>query len=223
MMTNSSGAVLWSQRQKAFGEMVVDGSSTIVNNLRFPGQYFDQETSAHYNYFRDYDPSSGRYVQSDPIGLAAGTNLFVYGAGNPIGRQDQLGLYCVIVGRIPVGVRFGQEDRRVGDWTRWRLRDVRKEDPESPVFWTAYWCNCERGREVDRRFYFQLEYRILHLCVDRCGQRLTESPDPGPRRYYRSQSFDYEQRTLAGGLTMNPGAIEFNCEAKCDQLNNQPN
>jgi RHS repeat-associated protein len=37
-----------------------------------PGQYFDKETNLHYNYYRDYDPAQGRYVESDPIGLQAG-------------------------------------------------------------------------------------------------------------------------------------------------------
>jgi len=46
-----------------------------ANNLRFPGQYFDAETGTHYNYFRDYDPSTRRYVQSDPMSVAATANM----------------------------------------------------------------------------------------------------------------------------------------------------
>jgi RHS repeat-associated protein len=64
--------------------------------MRFPGQYFDRETNLAYNYFRDYDPGIGRYVQSDPSGLVAGINIYVYGSGNPLTRYDTFGLFSVI-------------------------------------------------------------------------------------------------------------------------------
>ena len=61
-------------------------------NLRFPGQYFDKETNAHYNYFRDYDPAIGRYVQSDPIGLRGGINPYSYANGDSLFFIDERGL-----------------------------------------------------------------------------------------------------------------------------------
>ena len=58
---NTAGNPVWEMKALAFGETTVSNGSVITNNLRFPGQYADQETNTHQNYFRDYDPSTGRY------------------------------------------------------------------------------------------------------------------------------------------------------------------
>jgi len=64
----------------------------VENNLRFPGQYFDAETGLHQNYFRDYDPKTGRYIQADPIFFQGGLNRYVYVLNDPINLVDPLGL-----------------------------------------------------------------------------------------------------------------------------------
>ncbi|OXI32775.1 hypothetical protein CFB84_40690 [Burkholderia aenigmatica] len=63
----------------------------ITNPPRFAGQYFDYETGLRYNRHRYCDPSSGRFVSKDPIGLAGGVNVW-QSAPNPVGWIDPLGL-----------------------------------------------------------------------------------------------------------------------------------
>jgi RHS repeat-associated protein len=92
-MTDTSGAVVWAAVYDTFGAATVDPASTIKNNLRFPGQYFDGETGLHYNWNRYYDSATGRYTQEDLIGFAGGEfNLFRYVGNSPVQWSDPLGL-----------------------------------------------------------------------------------------------------------------------------------
>jgi RHS repeat-associated protein len=68
------------------------GLGTFVYNLRFPGQYYDQETGQYYNYMRDLDPQTGRYIESDPAGIHGGPNTYLYASANPISNVDPFGL-----------------------------------------------------------------------------------------------------------------------------------
>jgi RHS repeat-associated protein len=91
-----SGLVAWRWDTDAFGAAAANanpsGAGAFAYNSRFPGQLFDAETAKHYNGFRDYDPATGRYVESNPIGLAGGINTYSYVNGNPVSFVDPRGL-----------------------------------------------------------------------------------------------------------------------------------
>ena len=102
----------WDQREP-FGVNVPDenpsGLGTFDLPLRLPGQYFDRETNLAYNFFRDYDPGLGRYIQSDIVGLKGGTNTYSYALQNPIQYVDILGLdvnFCYY-SDFPTHIGFG--------------------------------------------------------------------------------------------------------------------
>ena len=101
-LSGDLGQVVWALNQSPFGISSVDqdfdGDGIEVEmNLRFAGQYFDRESGLHYNYFRDYDPSAGRYIQSDPIGLAGGLNTYEYVENNPLKYIDRFGLRTILI------------------------------------------------------------------------------------------------------------------------------
>ncbi len=90
-LTDENGAVVWSADYAAFGETHIQVEA-ISNALRFPGQYFDQETGLHYNRFRYYSTSFGRYISRDPISFLSGPNFYTYAHNDPINSFDTLGL-----------------------------------------------------------------------------------------------------------------------------------
>ena len=97
VLTNSFGQSVWNSMSTPFGSADVnddvDGDGVAVEfNIRQPGQYYDAESGLYYNYFRYYDPSTGRYITSDPIGLNGGLNTYAYVENNPLGYIDPLGL-----------------------------------------------------------------------------------------------------------------------------------
>ena len=87
----------WDAAASTFGENApnqdpdADGTALVLN-VRLPGQYFDQESGLSYNYFRDYEPGTGRYVESDPIGLRGGLNTYAYVSDHPLTSFDPKGL-----------------------------------------------------------------------------------------------------------------------------------
>ena len=116
VITDATGTEVWRWDSAPFGETAANEQpqgnqqTKFTFNQRFPGQYYDQETGLHYNYFRDYDPSSGRYVESDPIGLDGGINTYSYGFANSLIFIDALGLQVYARPSLP---------RRVEVHNRW--------------------------------------------------------------------------------------------------------
>jgi RHS repeat-associated protein len=121
--TDNKGNTVWAAEYSPFGKANITNQQ-ITLNLRFPGQYEDAETGKYYNYLRTYDPDTGRYVTSDPIGLAGGNNLYAYVGGNPLNKSDPLGLYTVYWGGA--GLNGSYIDDQVNALINAGLSDVHK-------------------------------------------------------------------------------------------------
>jgi RHS repeat-associated protein len=154
-LTAVNGAVVWSAKYSSFGEAAVE-VETVENNLRFPGQYFDEETGLHYNWHRYYDPTIGRYLRADPIGLDAGINLFLYVRNNPVNWIDPWGLDAMdsfwhFNGRpnypkMPHSPLFKPLDpKQLQRQIQWYLKDF---SPPSNNPWWAPWITGEREIDV---------------------------------------------------------------------------
>ena len=107
LVADAAGTTVWRwDQQEPFGDSPAnedpDGNSVAFNfPMRFPGQYADSEIGLNQNGFRDYWPDGGRYIQSDPIGLRAGKDTYLYAAANPLRLMDYHGLSACPVSNDP--------------------------------------------------------------------------------------------------------------------------
>lgn len=219
VITDANGQEVWRwEMDDPFGTNPAVGS--IEMPLRFPGQAFDSETGLHYNYFRDYDPGSGRYIESDPIGLAGGINTYGYTLQNPLSFIDTTGLDVTIsfngsaaagaghvgigvnspntvgqrpqAGQNPVAIAVGQNVP--GEISPDPAPDARIVIPTTPrQDQQAQQCIDTRKREQQNYNLYQ------NNCAQFVGQCLNAAGVPVPDTLYPRTLFNDIQRRYSGG------------------------
>ncbi|MBS0422783.1 MAG: RHS repeat-associated core domain-containing protein [Proteobacteria bacterium] len=158
----SDNTAMWTWNSDPFGTDAANpnpaGAGTFANSLRFAGQVFDGQTGLHYNYFREYDPAIGRYIESDPIGMKGGANPYMYSMDAPAQYADPFGL-------TPFGWPLSMilpktDDCKASEWNfcrakcaparalgcyvsvSWKLKGIRGGEPIRSEQRTVN-CNCE--------------------------------------------------------------------------------
>ncbi len=180
---DSDKVVIWEGSQEPFGNTTVS-INTLGNDFRFPGQQFDNESNLHYNYYRYYDPSIGRYIKPDPIGLNGGINLFGYANSNPINNFDFYGLKdCKIIGINGLGEAIGNsqiDEEKIGYYKALG----RKSIYEIGSKFTKYFPPIpdEAISHIDF-FKYRVRYTVhearlviikdFYVCYDKCGNEIS--------------------------------------------------
>lgn len=116
LVMDGSAGVLWRGETSPFGAYVYTSGASGDPNLRFPGQWLEAGSGLYHNWHRDYDPTLGRYIEADPLGIAAGQSVFSYVGQDPLNLIDPEGLNPLLAGRGAFA--FGQAVGRGINWYR---------------------------------------------------------------------------------------------------------
>jgi RHS repeat-associated protein len=146
--TNGTGAVVWSASYLPFGGVRVTTGTPVT--ARFPGQWFQSENGLHQNWMRDYDPTTGRYLQADPLGLIDGASVYGYARQSPMRWADPRGEDSVGgVIWVPLPPVFTPGTSEAADAGRWISELSRRYNPIDRFF---QWCmSCPACRTADGR------------------------------------------------------------------------
>jgi RHS repeat-associated protein len=214
MVTDETNKIVWRNTPlgEPFGmglpEEDPDGDrQTFILNLRFPGQYADRESHLNYNYFRDYNPELGRYLQSDPIGLAAGVNTYEYVYGNPGGRIDPKGLAYFGFRPLQPLFPFMILAPLMGTW-QIAHENVFFEDGSAPS-------NFGFGPSGVSPDPFPFGYKISDGGYNDCIMRIAVSMNAWPGSQYRLYCTNCQRWSLAVRATYNDLAKDHEIIQKC--------
>ncbi len=190
VVTDKNKSVLWKMEGDQFGD-VQPQISSIKMPLRHAGQYFDSESELFYNYFRYYDPKTGRYLRSDPIGLEGGLNTFGYVGGSPLSYVDFLGLYTLneaqsSLSKNPNISPAGRRNRRTG---------IRKYS-DTQIF--DEWLRLERK---DKSWINELPKcpKRINMCDDSEWEIEKSSYKNGWMYFHEGASWEARSNTTTGG------------------------
>ncbi len=175
--TDASGAKVWEATYLPFGG--VHASTGDPMALRFPGQWFQSESGLHQNWMRNYDPTTGRYMQADPLGLVDGASVYGYARQNPgryvDPRGEQIALGSSGVG-LGGGVLYPGGSTPNVDWGG--LWDELREfsDNYNPITKASQWISqqCTDDDEEKKRCEI-----IFRKCRQNCIDYFVEGPFPG--------------------------------------------
>ena len=135
--------MIWRAKYEPFGKATVDPApdacqSLFELNVRFPGQYADAETGWHYNFYRTYDPNTGRYLEPDPLGQLDGTNVFPYAHSNAVNVIDPSGLLSA----WEVGLGVGNFATGLADAASFGLGPLARSYLDEKYGWGGYYDPC---------------------------------------------------------------------------------
>jgi RHS repeat-associated protein len=219
LVADSTGTIVWKwDQQEPFGVNVPDenpsGLGAFEFPLRFPGQYFNKETNLAYNYYRNYDASVGRFVESDPIGLSGGINTYLYAASNPLTFVDPTGLCFKITFPIDFSNKSTDSWGRPGKWS---VQAVGTMGGERPMPWWTVQCFCWRQTAGQRVRTITIKWREITTC-EGCGGKSSKRDYWGNPSTFTSTLSNFEHKTFVW-FTINEDFADWECEQKCDSLN----